>query len=151
PVKGLTLEARDFRGQIVFDPVHPKAIRVELRVPVRSLEPIAPGLDALERNEVIDWVRSSWILDMARQPEISFVGSAARFRGPSGGGYIGVDVPGRLEIHHRNNPATLSVQAKVTDEGVEVFGRHFVTLRTYDIIPLRDATGAYTIKRDVEV
>lgn len=151
PIQGLTLEARDFRGSIVFDPTHPLGSRVELHVPVRSLEPLSPSLEGEDRNEVIDWVRSSWVLDVARAPEISFVGSGVHFRGSAGGGYVNVQMTGRLEIHHRMNPVVLPALAKLTDDGLEVMGRYRVSLRSFDILQLRDRTGAYTMKRDVEV
>lgn len=151
PVRGLTLEARDYRGSIVYDPAQPRAVRVEVRVPVRSLEPVAPSLEGEDRSEVIDWLRSSWVLDVARSPEISFVGSGAHFRGSAGGGFVNAQVSGRLEIHHRSNPVSLAILAKLTDEGVEVIGRHQVTLRSFDVLPLRDRTGVYRLRRDVEV
>src|SRR5690349_16204277 len=79
PTSGLLLEAKDYRGKIVFDPKSPGATRVELHVPVRSLEPVAPRMTTEEHDYVLEWLRSSWVLDEARAAEIAFVGSGAKW------------------------------------------------------------------------
>lgn len=149
--KGLVLLAHDVKGRIVFDPVHPEATRVEFRVPVRGLEPFAPRMTTQEADYVLNFLRSTWVFDAMKNPEIAFVGSGVKFGERRGSGYLAITCPGQLEMHGRRNPITLEGIARVTSEGIEVSGRRFVRQRDFGMIPLKDASAVYKIKEEVEV
>ncbi len=149
--KGLVLLAHDVKGRIAFDPLHPDRTRVEFRVPGRGLEPLAPRMTTQEADYVLNFLRSTWVLDVLKWPEIAFVGSGVQFGEQRGSGYRAMKCPGQLEIHGRRNPVTLDGIARVTTEGIEVRGRRFVRQRDYGIVPLKDVTGVYKVKEEVEV
>ncbi|MEZ0227952.1 MAG: YceI family protein [Planctomycetota bacterium] len=149
--KGLVLLAHDVKGAISFDPVHPDRSRIEFRVPVRGLEPFEPRMTTTEADYVLNFLRSTWVLDVQRWPEISFIGSGVQFHERRGSGYRAIQCPGQLEIHGRKNPATLDAIARITSEGIEVSGRRFVRQRDFGIIPLKDMSAVYKIKEEVEV
>ena len=169
--RGLVLRAHDVKGRIVYDPLHPDRSRVDLRVPVRGLEPVAPRMTQDEANYVLDFLRSTWVLDVLRWPEISFVGSGVRWGEPRGSGFPresegrspsrgpgfgapefrGIHCPGRLEIHGRMAQVVLDGIARVTTEGLEVIGRRYVRQRDHGIVPLKDISGVYTVKNELEV
>jgi polyisoprenoid-binding protein YceI len=149
--RGLVLRARGVKGRIVYDPLHPDRSRVDLRVPVRGLEPVSPRMTQDEANEVLNFTRSTWVLDVMRWPEISFVGSGVRWGEPRGSGFHGIHCPGRLEIKGRMAQVVLDGIARVTTEGIQVIGRRYVRQRDHGIVPLKDISGVYTIKNELEV
>lgn len=149
--RGLILRAHDVTGNVVYDPLHPERSRVVFRVPVRGLEPVAPRMTIDEANYVLDFLRSTWVLDVLKYPEISFVGSGVKWGEPRGSGFFGIHCPGRLEIHGRMKQVVLDGIARVTSEGIEVSGRHYVNQRDHGMIPLKDISGVYTIKNELEV
>jgi polyisoprenoid-binding protein YceI len=149
--RAIVLNAKEYRGTIVYDPVHPEKATVELKVNVRGLEPTSPRFTFRDTNLLLLYLRSRWVLDMVRWPEISFIGSGARFGGERGSGYYAVSVPGKLEIKGRLALVQLDAIASVGTEGIRVFGRHFVRQRDHGIVPLRDRTGAYTLRNELEV
>ncbi len=149
--RGLVLRAHDVKGRIVYDPLHPDRSRVDLRVPVRGLEPVAPRMTQDEANYVLNFLRSTWVLDVLSWPEISFVGSGVRWGEPRGSGFHGIHCPGRLEIHGRMAQVVLGGIARVTTEGLEVIGRRYVRQRDHGIVPLKDISGVYTVKNELEV
>jgi polyisoprenoid-binding protein YceI len=150
--KGLIFRARDVKGMIVHDPLHPDRSRVDFRVPVAGLYLSEPRLTIEQTNMCLAYLRCAWILDMARFREISFIGSGVKLGEPRGSGYFGIHSPGRLEIRGRMNRVVLDGIARITSEGVEVVGRHYVHLRDHGIQPLIDVrSSAYKLKQDVEV
>lgn len=148
---GLVLLAHDVKGRIVFDPLKPSAARVEFRCPVRGLEPYSPRMTIDEANYIMNFIRSTWVFDVGKNPEIAFIGSGIKFGEARGSGFYGVHCPGQLEMHGRRNPVVLDGIARVTSEGIEVSGRHYVRQRDFSMIPLKDVSGVYTIKNEVEV
>ncbi len=151
PSRGLILEAKDYSGKIVYDPLRPQASTVELRIPVRRLEPTAPTMTREEHDDLIVWLRSSWVLDMRRFSEIAFFGSGAHLGGARGSGFRAITVPGRLQIHGYMHEAKLQAIARIATDGIMIMGRHFVRQREHGMVPLKDATGVYTIRNEVEI
>jgi polyisoprenoid-binding protein YceI len=150
--RGLIFRARDVKGTIVHDPLHPERSRVDFRVPVKDMYLAEPRLTAEQTKMCLLYLRCSWVLDMARFEEISFLGSGVRFGEPRGSGYFSVHSPGRLEIRGRMNRTVIDGIARVTTEGIEVIGRKYVHLRDHGIQPLIDVrSSAYKLKQDVEV
>ncbi len=171
PRSGLELSARDLRGEIVYDPLHPERSRVDLRVPVRALEPTAPAMTAGARRQALEpmdrdqlatgdeksfimsYVRSTWVLDAVRAPDVAFLGSGVKFGEDRGSGYVAVTVPGRLELRGRTAPARLDGIARVTTSGIEIVGRHWVHLSSYGIPRIQDTAtgGTYRLGDEVEI
>jgi polyisoprenoid-binding protein YceI len=150
--KGLIFRARDIKGTIVHDPLHPERSSVDFRVPVKDMFLAEPRLTLEQTNMCIIYLRCAWVLDMARFGEISFLGSGVRFGEPRGSGYFSVHSPGRLEIRGTMNRTVIDGIARVTTEGIEVIGRHYVHLRDHGMQPLIDVrSSAYKLKQDVEV
>jgi hypothetical protein len=149
--KGLVIMAAGATGRIVYDPLHLDRTRVEFRLPVRFMEPIAPKMTNAEAFYVVDFIQSTWVFDCPKNPEIAFIGSSIKWGEARGSGFYAFHCPGQLEMHGRRNAITLDGIARVTSEGIEVSGRRYIHQRDYGMIPLKDRTGVYKVKEDVEV
>jgi hypothetical protein len=151
---GLVLRARDYSGELVIDPAHLERSRVELRILVGHLIPVSPRMTLLEKAELVDWIRSTWGLDISRTwgaPDIAFTGSGLTTMTPMTGGLLSVEMPGRLRIRRRENPVKISALARFDPDGIMIWGRYPIRIREYDLIPYRDETGAYKMKETINI
>jgi polyisoprenoid-binding protein YceI len=101
-------EFERFRGDVVYDPSHPEATRIQATIDVASL-----NTRQAKRDEDL---RSALFFDAEHHPEMTFVSKSAR---ATGGGDL--DVIGDLTIRGTTHEVTLTLR-EISGEQVDMRG-----------------------------
>jgi polyisoprenoid-binding protein YceI len=123
------IRARTTSGRIVYDPTSPSDSRVEVTVPVDSLEVLTPP-DTAEIRKVTETMRSE-VLHPDRYPLITFVSTNVT---PAGDG---LDVRGRLTIVGQTRDVALVVRLQAVGDTLQAMGGFSVKQSEFGIRPYR--------------
>ena len=126
---GHLVRARAASGRIVYFPNGPADSRVEVVVPVDSLEVLTPP-DTAEIRKVTEAMRHE-VLHPDRYPLIAFVSKAVT---PAD---RGVEVRGRLTIEGQTRDVTVVIELQVAGDTLRASGRFAVKQTEFGIKPYR--------------
>jgi polyisoprenoid-binding protein YceI len=126
---GHLVRARASSGRIVYSPTSPADSRVELVVPVDSLEVLTPP-DTAEIRKVTEAMRHE-VLHPDRYPLISFVSTAVS---PVDGG---LEVRGRLTIEGQTRDVAVVIELQIAGDTLRAGGRFSVKQSDFGIKPYR--------------
>jgi polyisoprenoid-binding protein YceI len=126
---GHLVRARAASGRIVYFPNGPADSRVEVVVPVDSLEVLTPP-DTAEIRKVTEAMRHE-VLHPDRYPLISFVSTAVT---PADSG---LEVRGRLTIEGQTRDVTVVIGLQIAGDTLRASGRFSVKQTEFGIKPYR--------------
>lgn len=129
------IEARQFRGKLVYDPEAPESSAVEVsllaealvndRREARARHGLKGELSDKDRQTVLEHMRASEQLDTARYPQLTFSSSRVRKLGDGR-----LEVTGNLSIRGVSREVTLPVQ--VSQAGDSLRGEGSLTIKHTD-------------------
>jgi len=123
------VRARAWFGRIVYHPTSPGDSRVEVVVPVDSLEVVTPP-DTAEVRKVTETMRSE-VLHPERYPIITFVSTTVTPAGDA------LQVEGRLTIGGQTRDVAVVVRLQVAGDTLQATGRFSVKQSDFGIKPYR--------------
>jgi polyisoprenoid-binding protein YceI len=123
------VRARTWSGRIVYYPTRPADSRVDVVVPVDSLEVVTPA-DTAEIRKVTETMRSE-VLHPDQYPLITFVSTTVT---PAGDG---LQVQGRLTMAGQTRDVTAVVRLQVAGDTLQASGRFSVKQSDFGIKPYR--------------
>lgn len=126
---GHLVRARGSSGRIVYFPSSPADSRVEVTVPVDSLEVLTPP-DTAEIRKVTEAMRRE-VLQPDRFPVISYVSTTVT---PAGNGLL---VQGRLTITGQTRDVAVVMQLQTSGDTLRANGRFSVKQTEFGITPYR--------------
>ncbi len=126
---GHVVRARAWSGRIVYYPTSPADSRVDVVVPVDSLEVVTPP-DTAEIRKVTETMRRE-VLHPDRYPIITFVSTAVT---PTGDG---LQVQGRLTIVGQTRDVAMAVRLQTAGDTLQATGRFSVKQSDFGIKPYR--------------
>jgi len=126
---GHLVRARTASGRVVYYPDSPADSRVEVVVPVDSLEVLTPR-DTAEIRKVTETMRSE-VLHPDRNPLISFVSTTVT---PAGDG---LEVRGRLTIAGQTRDVAVVMRVEAAGDTLQAIGSFSVKQTEFGITPYR--------------
>jgi len=126
---GHLVRARASSGRIVYYPNSPADSRVEVVVPVDSLEVLTPP-DTAEIRKVTEAMRRD-VLHPERYPVIAFVSTSAT---PAG---AALEVQGRLTIAGQTRDVVVVIELQTAGDTLRASGRFSVKQSEFGITPYR--------------
>ncbi|HLB82317.1 MAG TPA: YceI family protein [Gemmatimonadales bacterium] len=123
------VRARSCSGRIVHYPSSPEDSRVEVAVPVDSLEVLTPP-DTAEIRKVTATMRSD-VLHPDQYPLITFVSTGVRRTGD------GLEVSGRLTMVGQTHEVAVALRLQIAGDTLQAIGRFSVKQTDFGIKPYR--------------
>ena len=130
---GHLVRARGSSGRIVYFPTSPADSRVEVMVPVDSLEVLTPP-DTAEIRKVTEAMRRE-VLHPDRFPVISFVSTTVTPAGAAGDDAL--EVQGRLTIAGQTRDVAVVIELQTAGDTLRASGRFSVKQTEFGITPYR--------------
>ncbi len=150
-----TLAARDFEGAIALGPAgRLEASAVTVTVKTATLEVLDPGVDARDKAEVAEAMKSSEVLDVKKFPEIVFRSTAVKVVRRDAA-EVELEVSGDLALHGKTRaikfPLILSPPAAAPGEPLKAKGTIKIDQTDFGITPYGVGLGAVKVKDRVEL
>ena len=139
--------ARDFTGQVSFDPDVPDQASLTMSMRTASLTLIDDVSDGDRRT--IERTMHDEVLEDARFPEIVYHCPKASAR-PGAGGQLDVALDGELTLHGVARPQLITAKLSVTGPLLRAFGEFTVRQSDYHIKPVSIAAGSLKVKDELK-
>jgi polyisoprenoid-binding protein YceI len=144
------VKASDFSGTVNMDAEHLANASVSMRVPVKSLTVVDPGVSASGRQQVQATMQGDAVLGAARYPEISFRSTQVEHAEPEGNGWR-VTLTGVLQLHGTQKPISFPAVVHVARGELTAQGDASLLQSDYGIKPIKIAGGAVKVKDRVRI
>ena len=138
-------------GEIAWDPLRAKSVKVTVRVAADSLRDHQEKLSAKDTAKVEAQTRGPAILDAAQYPEIVFEGHELEIaKTPSGGkGEFRGTLTGTLTLHGRTMPVGLAIQGLVSADRFQAGAAASFKQSDFGIKPYSTALGTISVKDEI--
>ena len=138
-------------GEIAWDPLRPRTVRVEVRVAADSLRDHQEKLSPKDIAKVESQARSPAILDAAQFPQIVFSGEELEVaKAPAGGkGEFRGTLTGNLTLHGKTMKVGFAIQGLVSADRFEASGAANFNQSDFGIKPYKTALGTISVKDQI--
>jgi polyisoprenoid-binding protein YceI len=143
-----TFAARDFGGEVRFDPATPEGVALDLTVRADSLA-LVDNVRPADREDIEGRMRRE-VLETGAYPEISFHAGEVS-AGTADGNRYRVRLAGRLSLHGVTNPHVVDVEVQLYEDGLRLAGECPLRLSDYRIRPVTALGGAIRLRDQLRV
>lgn len=142
-----TFVARDFTGDVSFDPATPDAASLTMSMRAVSLTLVDDVTDTERRT--IERTMQEDVLESARFPEITYRCAKAAVRQVSLG-HFEVSLNGTLTLHGVTYPQPIAATLTASGTTLRAFGEFIVRQSDYDIKPVSVAGSMLKVKDELK-
>jgi polyisoprenoid-binding protein YceI len=142
-----TFAARDYTGEIRFDPDASGEASVQLIIKAGSLA-LVDEVSEKDRRE-IERTMHQEVLGSSAHPEIVYRGSDVSVS-PSGNGWYAVRISGTLTLRGGTRPQPVSARVAVTGDTLRASGEFTLRQSDYGIRPYTGAGGLLKVKDELK-
>lgn len=139
------VKANDFSGTVNMDPKSIANASVSMRVPVKSLTVVDPGVSASDRQQVQATMQGDAVLDAAHYAEISFRSTRVTQAEREADGWR-VTLIGVLQLHGAQKSISIPLTVHLARGEVTAQGDASLLQSDYGIKPIKVAGGAVKVK-----
>jgi polyisoprenoid-binding protein YceI len=144
-------QPESWSGEIRWDPEHPEAASVEVRIAADSLRDHQEKLSASDIAKVEAQTRGPRILDAEKFPSIRFQGHGLSSPTMSGGGEVRATLSGDLTLHGRTRPVQFPIQGRVSADRMEATATVKLRQTDFGIRPYSTALGSIAVRDEVTI
>lgn len=146
--RALTVEVREYSGEIRFSPSEPSSSFVKIQSKSHSL---ALKSEATEQDRMnIEMRMHEKVLQSEKFPEISYVSDKVQFW-KMGDNRYDVEVQGKLTLHGVTRSLPLRTSLQLRGERLEAIGEVSLSQKEFDIKPYAYEGGALRVADEVKV
>ena len=139
------IAAKDFSGEVQFDPGKIESASVIFRVDAKSLTVVDPDVSPSERRQIQTAMQGDAVLDTGRYPEISFHSTSVTQVERQASGWR-VKLTGLLQLHGTQKAVTFPLAVRLVDGELIAEGDAFLLQTDFGITPIKIAGGAVKVK-----
>lgn len=145
-----TFAARDFSGEVEFDPASPASASLKLRVRAESIE-LTDEFSSRDRWDIMHMMQDD-ILDVAGYPEIGYECPAGRATlKPAGGGHFEASLRGDLTIHGTTRPSPVTGRLLAGPDNLRASGELTIRQTEFNLKPVTAAGSMIKVKDEVKL
>ena len=142
-----TIQIRDFKGEIEFNPqaIDQSSLRIVVRADSLT---VADNISDKDRREIESQMRDQ-VLETPRYPEIAFATAKVSAENTSNGSNE-VMLLGQLSLHGVIRPQRIPVRLALTGDLLRAFGEFSLRQADYNIKPVTAVGGGLKVKDEVK-